>query len=202
MTRRPTLSLSRAAEIWREMLWFRRELYADTDFFRMTAVWEALCNELPFWSMRTYRSNQLEDYKRKAGVVAVGDHVTLTVDERLWENAGNGCKLSNFILAHELGHLALNHHARSAVIKNFQLFSGPNGMSNLPPTAEELEANYAAVFFQCGVALEDKRRDSLHLADRAFSDVTYVRKAQKAVRLEAFELELRRQRERIARVVL
>lgn len=184
------------------MLWFRRELYADHDFFKMPEVWETLCEDIEHWSINTYKSNQLEDYKRKAGVIAFGDRVTLTADEKLLENAWKGCKLSNFILAHELGHLALNHHARSAVTKNFQLFAGPNGMSNIPPTVEELETNFAAVFFQCGSTLEDARWTALQLANRAFSDVNYVKKAQAMVRLEVFKRELWLKRQAHPRVIL
>ena len=101
-----------------------------------------------------------------------------------------------------LERVALNHHAMNAVTKHFQLFSGPRGMSNVPPTLEELEANYAAVFLQCGVALEDLRWDSAPLASRAFSDIEYVKLAQRAVRLEVFQRELRRPRQRYPRVIL
>ncbi|SHL58425.1 hypothetical protein SAMN05444414_12114 [Roseovarius marisflavi] len=202
MKRRPILTTLRATEIWTEMLWFRRELYSDDKFFKMTDVWETLCNDFEKWTMRTYRSNQLEDFKRKAGVVALDDRVTLTADEKLIANAKHGCKLSNFILAHELGHLALDHHARGAVVKNFQLFSGANGMCNVPPTLEELETNYAAVFFQCGAALEDTCWSPIQLAHRAFSDVEYVKKAQAVVRLDVFQRELRRPKPKRERVIL
>jgi hypothetical protein len=87
-------------------------------------------------------------------------------------------------------------------MKNFQLFSGPNGMSNIPPTQEELEANYAAVFFQCGVGLQDARWSATRLADRATSDVEYVKKAQARDRLDVFQRELNRPRPKRERVVL
>jgi hypothetical protein len=150
----------------------------------------------------TYRSGLGEDYKRRAGIVVFGDQVTLNVDERLLENAKKGCKLSNFILAHEIGHLALDHHARSAKVMNFQLFAGPNGLSNLPPTIEELEANFAAVFFQCGSALADSHWEPLQLAHKAFTEVGYVKKAQRYVQLEVFQRELWRPKKNKMRVVL
>jgi len=202
MTRKPTLSTTRAAEIWRDTLWCRRELYSDQSFFKMTEVWETLCTDIKPWRLKTYRSNQLEDFKRKAGLTVLGDYVTLTVDERLWKNAERGSKLCNFILSHEFGHLALDHHSSCAGTLNFQLFSGPTGMSNSPPTIEELEANFAAVFFQCGVALMDSRMDPIELAHRAFSDVTYVKKAQRIVQLDVFKEAVLRLKSARRRVVL
>ena len=146
MTKGHCLTTSRAVDIFEEMVSCRRDYCADNEFFRMPDVWEYLCDEEGRWTIKTFRSKETEDFKRKAGVVAFADRVTLTVDEKLLAAAKQGCKLSNFILAHELGHVALDHHARSLVTKHFQLFAGPSGMSNLPPTLEELEANYAGVF--------------------------------------------------------
>ncbi len=201
MKRKPTLSTSRAVEIYREMLSVRRELCNDNEFFKVPDAWEAICEGSETWKTKTYRTEQLEDYKRKAGIVVFGDHATLIADERLIENARKGCKLSNYILAHEIGHLALDHHANNAIVKNFQLFSGPNGMSNIPPTLEELEANFAAVFFQCGIALENSQLATIQLAHLAFSDVYYVGKAQRFVQLDVFQRELRRPRPKFERVV-
>ena len=202
MKNRPKLSASRAVEDWNEMLWARRELYTDSEFFKMPEAWARICGERSSWSINAYRSNKIEHHKPRAGVVMFDDCLILTVDERLMEQARQGCGLSNFILAHELGHVALDHHARHAVTKNFQLFVGPSGKANLPPTLEELEANYAAVFFQCGVALLDPKWDPVDLARRAFSDVDYVRKAQAIVRLEAFQRELNRPKPKRERVIL
>ncbi|MEQ8899844.1 MAG: hypothetical protein RID11_07385 [Roseovarius sp.] len=202
MGRRPSLTTYRGAEIYAEILSLRRELYGDGDFFKMPEPWETLCEVGEGWSINTYRSDEVEDFRRKAGVIQFDNRVTLTVDEKLMANAKRGCKLSNFILAHEFGHVALNHHARSAVTKNFQLYAGPGGMSNLPPTMEELEANYAAVFFQCGAALQNPQLNPVELAHRAFSDVEYVRKAQGIVRLDVFQRELCRSKPRYERVIL
>mgnify|MGYP000852453242 CR=1 FL=1 len=187
MRRKPFLSTSRGVEIYEQMIALRRDFCIDADFFKMSDVWKYLCDGDGDWAINTYRSDETEDFKRKAAVVALGHRVTLTVDEKLMEKATQGCRLSGFILAHELSHVALGHHQRAAVTKNFQLFAGPCGMSNLPPTVEELEANYAAVFFQCGVALSDGRWDAVRLANRAFSDIDYVRKAQAIVRLDVFQ---------------
>ncbi|MEZ5911893.1 MAG: hypothetical protein R3D84_06425 [Paracoccaceae bacterium] len=143
----------------------------------------------------------LEDFK-KSGRCFFADRVTLTVDEQLWEGARKGNLFFNYMLAHEAGHLVLNHHARGAVTKNFQLYAGPNGSANIPPTLEELEANYAATFLQCGVALFDRRWEFLTLAKRAFSDPRYVKKIQGEVRLDAFQRYLHRPKPVRKRVIL
>lgn len=75
-------------------------------------------------------------------------------------------------------------------------------MSNMPPTPEELEANYGAVFLQCGIALRDAKWDTMELANRAHTDFDYVRKVKALVRLEVFEKELRRPKHSPARVIL
>jgi len=202
MKRKLTLSTPRAVEIYTEMLSVRRELYDDNEFFKVPYAWYAICEGSETWKTRTYRTKHQEDYKRKAGIVVFGDLVTLVADERLIENAKKGCKLSNFVLAHEIAHLALDHHAQNAVVKNFQLFSGLSGMSNLPPTIEEWEANFAAVCFQCGVALESSQLMAIDLAHRAFSDVNTVRKVQKLVQLDVFQQELKRPKPKYERIVL
>jgi hypothetical protein len=183
------------------MLEYRREFYADTAFFSMPEYWERITVQSEGWSIKAYKSNEIEDYKRKAGTVSLGDKVTLVADERLMVKAKQGCRLANFILAHEVGHLALDHHAQGAVIKNFQLFASPSGMSNIPPTLEELEANFAAVFFQCGPALFDPSLRAVDLARRASSDIHYVKKAQGVVRLTIFQEQLRRPKSSHERVV-
>ncbi|MDF1855430.1 hypothetical protein [Pseudooceanicola sp.] len=202
MKKRLQITTRRTAKIFEQMLAIRRVAYADDEFFRMDEFWEDLCADSDKWSIKRYRSDTVEDYKRKAGVIAFEDRVTLIADERLMENARRGCPFSNFILAHEAGHLGLDHHAKSGVIKNFQLFAGPNGMSNLPPTVEELEANYAAVFLQCGVALIDKRWEPMQLARRAYCEVRSVKKAQRLVQLEVFQRELNRPKPKSQRVIL
>ena len=135
MKSKPDLSTPRAVEIFEEMISIRRLYCGDNDFFRMTEFWGYLCEGSEEWSTRTYKSNQTDDFKRKAGVIEFAGLVTLTADEKLLENAERGCLLSNFILAHEIGHLALGHHVGSRVTKNFQLFAGPSGMSKLPARA-------------------------------------------------------------------
>lgn len=184
------------------MLWWRRELVSDRVFPNMAHVWETLAAELPHCKIKFYDSEVVEDYLRKAGVIALGERLTLTVDRKLFSNAKAGCKLANFILAHELGHVALDHHRNGKVTKNFQLFSSANGMSNIPPTSEELETNYAAVFFQCGMELLNPYAEHLQLAHRAGTDVHYVKKALDRTRLDIFKNELNRQSNRFKRVIL
>ncbi|MEM9582061.1 MAG: M48 family metalloprotease [Pseudomonadota bacterium] len=168
----------------------------------MPQAWEAICEGNPDWKTRVYKTRSVEDYQRRAGVITFDDRVTLSVDEKLLTNAERGCKLSNFILAHEVGHLALDHHAEQAVIKNFQLFSGSTGLANIPPTLEEYEANFAAIVFQCGAALLQEGISALDLANRAYSDVRWVKKVQLMVQSEAFKKELQKPNESLGRVVL
>ncbi|MGV8952127.1 MAG: ImmA/IrrE family metallo-endopeptidase [Cypionkella sp.] len=202
MGKRPEITTQRAVEVYEEMIVARRDYCADHEFFKMPDVWNSFLDDEGRWQVRTYNSNRGEDYDRRAGVIVFDDRLRLTVDAKFWEKAKQGCTLANFTLAHELGHIALNHHSRNAVVKNFQLFeNGSYGMSNIPPTLEELEANFAAVFFQCGVALADSRWNPKRLAQRACSDITYVVQAQKIVGLEVFQRELNRWRPSIPRAV-
>jgi hypothetical protein len=201
MKKELVLTTKRAVEMLREMLWYRREFCADSHFFRMTEYWDWLRSQNSDFSTKTYRSPPTEDWKRRAAIATLGGFVRLTVDEALLKNAERGCKLSNFILAHEVAHLGLGHHEKNLIVRNFQLFAGPNGMSNRPPTLEELEANIAAVFFQCGSALMDPSYDAVQLANLASSDIAYVRKAQQYVQLPAFQAELRRPKVVYPRVV-
>jgi hypothetical protein len=172
--RRLTFTTARAAEVFHEMISVRRIFCADTEFFRMTDFWKHVCGDTDGWSIRTYRPTAAKEFKRKAGVLAFDGRVTLTVEERLWREAEDGCHFSNFILAHELGHIALEHHAGNAKTKHFRLTANSWDMANIPPTLEELETNFAAVFLQCGVALFDKRWSALDLARRAFSGVDWL----------------------------
>ena len=202
MKRGEFLTTSRAVIIFEQMISCRRAFCADNDFFRMTDFWEDLCDEDGRWTIKTYRSSETDDSKRKAGVIAFGDRVTLSVDKKLTENAKQGCKLSNFILAHEIGHVALGHHARSAFTKNFQLMAGTRGMSISPPSLEEMEADFAGVFLQCGIALSDPNWASVALANRAFTDISYVKKLQRIVQLDVFQRHLNRPRPTFPRVIL
>jgi hypothetical protein len=201
MKKRPTLSTKRAVEIFEDAVDIRRGYCADTDFFRMTEFWEYLCEDSETWSIKRYRSGEKENFKRKAGVIAFAGLLTLTVDQELWDRASKGNLFFNYLLAHEAGHLILNHHAKGAVTKHFELYAGPNFKANIPATVEELEANYAATFFQCGVALLEPRWEALELARRAFSDPYHVEKLQAQVRLDAFRRLLNRPRPKRERVV-
>jgi hypothetical protein len=198
----PSLSTERLAEIFKTVLQYRRQYAADNEFFKMTDYWRWLRDEGAYCKIKTYTSDESEDFKRKAGVVAFGDNITLVVDHRLMQRADEGCKFCNFMLGHEAAHLMLEHHGRKATIKHYQLFAGTSGMSNLPPNIEELEANFGGVFLQCGVALGNPRWETLQLAHRGYSDVLSVRKAQKIVQLEHFQRELARPKSVHPRVIL
>jgi len=168
----------------------------------MDQFWKDLTEDDANWSIRTYNSGSRADYELRAGVIAFGDRAILCADGKLLDLAGKGQWMANFVLAHEAAHVGLGHYERSAVVKNFQLFSGRNGLMNLPPTVEELEANYGAAFLQCGTALFDESMSALELARRASSDVRYVEKAQRILRLEPFRRELWRQSRSKGRVIL
>ena len=198
----PKLSTSVILETYVEMISYRRTYCDDSEYFKASQFWTDMCSDIDTWKIKKYSGNESEDWLRKAGVITLREHVTLSTDRQLFENAEKGCKLSNFILAHEFAHVALGHHDRNLVTKHFQLFAGSNGMSNIPPTVEEYQANLGAVFFQCGVALEDERLTTLDLAHRSFSDVSYVRRAQKLVQLSLFKQKLFERRSNVKRVVL
>ena len=194
MKRMPVLTTTRKVQLYWQAIRVRREFCSDVDFVKMTHVWGELLTPEEGWSINKFQSGYGEDYVRRAAVVALGHGVRLTVDDELWTRAERGEEIPNYILAHELGHLIMGHHARNAVSKNFQLFSGPRGMSNIPPTAEELEANLVAVFLQCGPALENPMWETRYLAKRAFAPFSEVRAAQKLVCGEPFQKELQRVR--------
>ncbi len=200
--KRPAVTTTRMAEIYIEMVFLRREYMeychehsGDTLFFKMSDFWNWLCEGSSEFKIKKYRSDQTKDFSRRASIVALGNWMTLTVDERLFAKAADGDKFANYILAHEFGHLALGHSEISATKRNYLMSESARGMANIPATVEELEANLAAPFFQCGKLLEDARWDAVHLANRAFSDVYSVERAQKFVRLEIFQREVRRQLE-------
>lgn len=189
MKTKPYISPTRAAEIFKTMLEYRRGFCADTEFFKMTGVLKDLFAVGEGWSLKTYRSGLGDNYVRRAGVIAFNNRVTMTMDQELWDRADGGCRFANFVLAHEFGHLALDHHAQNAVIKNFVLYPRSGSMCNVPPNTEELEANFAATFFQCGIALFDEWRNPTELARRACSDSDYIKKIRLLFPLESFQRE-------------
>ena len=130
------------------------------------------------------------------------DSVTLIADDELWENAKRGLGFDNFLIAHELGHLILDHHATCAGLKYFQLTKTSAGMSRVVSSVEEREADLAAVFFQCGSALLEATRDDITLARLSYSDVGQIMKARRLVQLDVFHHELRRPRKKVTRVIL
>lgn len=200
MGKAPVITPQRAAEVYEEVLSVRRDYCADNEFFKMTDFWEHLCEESDAWRIKTYRSGKMEDFARRAAVINFEDRVTLTVDETLWADAKKGKLFYNFMLAHEVGHLILDHHSAGAVTKNFQLY-GAKGTHNLPPTSEELETNYAAVFLQCGTTLMEPTWSDLQLARIAYSDRSYITKARMASKIRAFQDFLVRPKPKWERIV-
>ena len=196
MKNKQFLTTTRAVQIFDEMVERRRGFCGDKEFVRMDWVWEELCPDEGTWRIRTYRSRETEGYRRKAGVVQINHDLTLIVDERLFGAAKKGEGLPNFILAHELTHVALDHHAESVGLKHFQLFQSANGMMSIkPPTVVEQEADLGGVIFQCGIALLDERLTDVDLAKKAFTDLSMVKKARRFVRLDVFKRELQRQQQ-------
>jgi len=205
--RRPTISIARTVEVYETMVDLRRQWFEDNEFFMMSDVLERLCDcetdgSEDVWRIKTFKRNPANDFSRKVGVITFEGSVTLSMDQRFLEKARKGCKLCNFILAHEIGHLALEHHDTNAKIMNFQLYKGPKGFSNFPPTKEELEADYAAFFFQCGVALADHSLSPKQLSKWAYLEQGYVGKAQKMVRLPEFQRILNRPKPKYPRILL
>lgn len=204
MRKRPQITTNRAVDNYREMLWVRRELFDDSEFFTMPQALEEICFDGGEWSVRTYKRKPFVEYSPRASAIEFDGRVVITADEELIDRAKRGCYMANFVLAHELGHLALDHHKQEAVTKRFQLFSTTTGMSNIPPNVEEFEANLAAVFFQCGTWLEQRGFSHIELAQRAHSDPRYVKIAQRYVQLDVFQALLNKPEpeSKIERVVL
>lgn len=197
----------------------RRDYVADTEFLRMDQYWRDLACEdfdqrerdhLPMKiEIKEYESPPDEDYKRKAGIIALGNSVKVVVDRRMMASASAGDKLDNFTLAHEFTHLALDHLAQHAAIKNFQLKQVSNGGRIIPPDEVELEAHVGAVYFLCGPAILNPKADARSLSDRARCDQYQIEKVLRWLRVSEFRDELERdlaERERrratIERVVL
>lgn len=198
--RKPDIGARRLAYVFREMIGFRRIYCEDHQFFKLVDFWNLLTDENSDFKIKTYDAE--DDSGARAAVLEFGGKFKLVVARQLLERAQRGCKLCNFTLAHEFAHCALDHHASGGIVKNFKLFETKNGRANIPPTDEELEANYAAVVFQCGIELLKSGVDALALADRAFCDVNMVRKALRLSQLPEFREELERQQSAVERVVL
>jgi predicted metal-dependent phosphoesterase TrpH len=179
----------------------RRDYCAASDFFRMTGVWKYLCEDSEEWKIKFFRPQAGDELRPKAAVSEFDHRVRLTVDAELWASAEKGDKLANFVLAHEAGHLQLKHNSRSAT-RFFQMMLGQKGQSIVPQDYFELEANFAGVCFQCGVALLDPNLSAMELAKRAFTDVAQVKMAQSMVQLEVFRREPSRTKPVYPRVVL
>lgn len=197
---KPSISATCAAMMMREMLWHRREFCSDNEFFKMVDYWDWLAKELPEISIKKFVARGRAELK--AGVVCFNNRSTLIVPTEMLKKSGEGEKLSNFTLAHEFAHIALDHHAKGAVVKHFQLINTSTGVANVPPNIEELEANFAAVFFQIGVALLAPNADPIALANRANTDVTYTRKAIAICSLPEFQREFSKLQHSIERVIL
>jgi Peptidase family M48 len=192
------LTTKRAVAIFEDEVSCRRTWYRDNEFFKVTDFLNDLCEDGELWKMKLFHTRDGDFLRPRASATEFAQNVRLTIDASLWSKAESGDKLANFILAHELGHIQLRHHATRHFIMN----SGQNGFIVDPQDYFELEANFAAVVFQCGVALLDKSLSAIELANRAFCDVAQVKKAQAMVQLEVFRRELDRPKQVYPRVVL
>ena len=200
--RHHTLTPSRLADIWLEVQFARDDLFEGNKNMKMPEVWARLSDGNENWKLKIAKAKEGEDWKRKASIIEFDGSVTLISDETLWENAKRGRGLENFLIAHEIGHLILDHHKKSAMVKHFQLKETKVGMARIPESIEEREADFAGVFFQCGTALLDRKVDALTLARNAFSDALEIKKVQRLVHLGVFQRELQRPRRKHERVVL
>jgi predicted metal-dependent phosphoesterase TrpH len=195
------LTTKRAVTIFEEMVSCRRDYCADDEFFKMADVWQYLCDGSSEWKIKFFHQLPGQPLRPKAAVTEFDHNVRLTVESAVWSSAQGGDKLSNFVLAHEAGHLQLRHNSRTAV-RHFMMVASDKGNSVIPQDYFELEANFAAVVFQCGMALLDPAISASELAKRAFSDVAQVKKVQAMVRTEVFMRELNRPKPIYPRVVL
>lgn len=195
------LTTRRAVRIFEGMISCRRESFADNEFFKMTDLWKDLCEGSNEWKVKFYRRGPRDLDRPQAAVAEFNHRVRLTVSEELWAEAESGDGVANFILAHEIGHIELRHNARFAT-RHFQMAATANGHLILPKSYYEKEADFAAVAFQCGIALLDRSRSGAELSKSAFSDQEQVEKAQRMVQSRVFLAELNRPRAAYPRVVL
>lgn len=195
------LTTKEAVRIFEDMVDCRRAFCADNQFFKMTDVWKDLCEGSNEWKVKFYRRGPKDLDRPQAAVAVFDQNVRLTVSEELWADAESGDGVSNFILSHELGHVGEGHNSRFAT-RHFQMASTAKGHAILPMSYYEKVADFAAVAFQCGVALRDRRLTAAGLSNLAFSDQEQVEKAQRLVQSKVFLAELNRPRTAHPRVVL
>lgn len=191
------ISVKRTAELFREMLSTRRLICEDHDFFLASELWELAGDGNNNVRIREYPVS----VNNKAGVLALGERITLLISRDFAQRVKRGEGFANFILSHEYCHLLLGHHSRAAKVLNFELDAGGQIFRIVAPNDQELETNYAAVFLLCGVALLKSDVDEADLARRAHCDVQQVRKAIKAVALPEFKAALEKLNQSRVRVV-
>ncbi|MEO0669203.1 MAG: hypothetical protein AAFZ99_14925 [Pseudomonadota bacterium] len=177
----------KAAGLYRNTVSFRRAYVPDGKFFKASDFWRDAAADIPEVRIKLHDRSIL-----KASTNALDELTVLVAPKQLFDNADRGCKICNFILAHEAGHISEEHHSENAVSKYFQLFATETEVANIPPTIEELETNYAATFFLCGPAIFDLRRDALRLADVAYCDVYYIKKVRKLLEQQEFWEEMQK----------
>ncbi len=203
----PILSVERAVEIFSEAISVRRYRYEDGEFFLMGDFLREQSEDLgdydpyPF-RVKTFKTDPKLDFRKKVGVLAFEDSIVFSMDQRFLDKANAGNGLYNTIIAHEIGHLMLRHHEKHAKILNFKMEKLPSGYSILPQNELELEANYAAVFFQCGISLLDDSLTPQRLAKMAHAERSYVEKAYNMVRLPEFKKRLNAPKKQHPRVTL
>jgi hypothetical protein len=183
------------------MIACRRDYFADNEFFKMTDLWSYLCEVGEEWKIKFFQQGASGALRPQASVTEFDHRVRLSVEASLWARAASGDKLANFILAHEAGHLQLRHNSRFAT-RHFQMTARRSGFAIVAQDYFELEANFAAVCLQCGVALLDESLSAIELANRAFCEVAQVKKAQAMVQLEVFRHELARTKPVYPRVAI
>ena len=191
------IKTSDAVKLFREMLSLRNDFAEPDASVSMTDVWLELADDRYQKTdeyrtkIKLYSGSDTDD--TKAGVVVFGNLLTLVVTKHFWELARKNSVLQNFLLAHEFAHVACDHHSNGAGMKHFRLTSKNGVKANIPPTWEEFEANLAAVFFQCGVALFEKETTPFELASRHRTDFRYAKRIQKLCQSDVFQAEYDKQ---------
>lgn len=187
MANEPTLGANRAAEISREVFWYRGYVAEPRQYFKMSDVIEDALRDGDVFRLREFDPGDDLLKRRKAGVVGFAGKYSFILPKGMMEGAREGQKEDNYALAHEWCHIILGHHESGAVVKNYQLFQTESGNVNRPPTQEELETNFAATLFQCGEAIFDKGVDPVRLGNRAFTNISEVRKVTRICQTSSFQ---------------
>lgn len=189
------LSEARLVHIFHEMNWYRGEFIDEKKFCKMSDVWETYERDVDEVKIKEFNVDKEED-GRVARVVEFAGRFTLIVPSSMMDKARAGDGFSNFQLAHEFSHVALGHHEHGAGKLYFRMTKSERfGYSDQFDDPKEIEASIAAVFFQCGISLLAPDVSASFLAQRAFSDYKWVKRALIICRSTSFQNEMHKYQE-------